>query len=78
MTDPFVGRLAADDESWGTKIPRYTCSRARTHESSTLVIERYPSMEALGPLWSSPEFHVAKTLTVGLVDVDFVVAIEGR
>jgi uncharacterized protein (DUF1330 family) len=48
------------------------------HEGSTLVIERYPSMEALLALWNSPEFQAVKELTVGLVDVHFVVAIEGR
>ena len=49
-----------------------------SHEGSALVIERYPSMEGLLALWNSPEFQAAKTLTVGLVDVNFVVAIEGR
>ena len=48
------------------------------HEGSVLVIERYPSMEGLLALWNSPEFQAAKELTVGLVDVNFVVAIEGR
>jgi len=48
-----------------------------TFGSSTVVIERYPSMEALLAFWSSPEYQAAKALTVGLVDVDFV-AIEGR
>ena len=49
-----------------------------SHEGSALVIERYPSMEGLLAFWNSPEFQAAKTLTVGLVDVNFVVAIEGR
>jgi uncharacterized protein DUF1330 len=43
-----------------------------------LVIERYPSLERLLAMWNSPEFQAAKQLTVGLVDVNFVVAIEGR
>ena len=48
------------------------------HEGSALVIERYPSMEVLLGLWNSPEFQAAKKHTVGHVDVNFVVAIEGR
>jgi uncharacterized protein (DUF1330 family) len=47
-------------------------------EGSVLVIERYPSMEGLLAFWNSPEFRAAKELTKGLVDVNFVVAIEGR
>jgi|GraSoiStandDraft_4_1057263.scaffolds.fasta_scaffold695432_2 uncharacterized protein (DUF1330 family) len=48
------------------------------HEGSILVIERYPSMEGLLAMWNSPDFQAAKKLTVGLVDVNFTVAIEGR
>ncbi len=48
------------------------------HEGSTVVIERYPSMEALLTLWNSPEFQAARRLSEGLVDVDFVIAMEGR
>jgi len=48
------------------------------HDGSILVIERYPSMEGLLAMWNSPEFQAAKTLTAGLVDVNFTVAIEGR
>jgi len=49
-----------------------------SHAGSLLVIERYPSMEGLLAMWNSPEFQAAKTLTAGLVDVNFTVAIEGR
>jgi hypothetical protein len=35
-------------------------------------------MEGPLALWNSPEFPAAKKLTVGLVDVNVVVAIEGR
>lgn len=48
------------------------------HEGSSIVIERYPSMEALLTLWNSPEFQAARKLSEGLVDVDFVIAMEGR
>lgn len=48
------------------------------HEGGTLVIERYPSMEALLALWNSPEFQAARALSHGAVDVNFVVAMEGR
>jgi uncharacterized protein (DUF1330 family) len=48
------------------------------HEGSIVVIERYPSMERLLALWNSTEFQAARTLTDGLVDVDFVVAVEAR
>ena len=48
------------------------------HEGSVLVIERYPSMEGLLALWNSPEFQAAKDLARDFVDVNFVVAIEGR
>jgi len=48
------------------------------HDGSVLVIERYPSMEGLLAFWNSSEFQATKKLTVGFVDVNFVVAIEGR
>lgn len=51
---------------------------ARSSGGGALVIERYPSMEGLLALWNSPERQAAKKLTAGLVDVNFVVAIEGR
>jgi uncharacterized protein (DUF1330 family) len=49
-----------------------------SHDGSIVVIERYPSMEALMALWNSPAYHAARTLTDGLVDVNFVVALEGK
>ena len=48
------------------------------HEGSILVIERYPSMDGLLAMWTSPDFQAAKKLTAGLVDVNFTVAIEGK
>jgi uncharacterized protein (DUF1330 family) len=48
------------------------------HEGSVIVLERYPSMDVLLTHWNSPEFQAAKKLTADLVDVNFVVAIDGR
>ena len=45
---------------------------------NVLVIERYPSMEHLTALWNSEAFQAARKLTDGFVDVQFVVALEGR
>ena len=48
------------------------------YKGSTLVIERYPSMADVQALWNSPEFQAARKLSTGFVEVNFVVAIEGR
>lgn len=48
------------------------------YEGGTIVVERYPSMEALLALWNSPEFQAARKLSDGFVDVNFVIACEGR
>ena len=43
-----------------------------------LTIERYRSMEDLLAFWNSPGYQEAKELRTGLVDMNFIVAIEGR
>ena len=46
--------------------------------SGGLTIERYRSMEDLLAFWSSPGYQEAKTLRAGNVEMNFIVAIEGR
>ena len=43
-----------------------------------LTIERYRSMEDLLAFWNSPGYQEAKKLRAGLVEMNFIVAIEGR
>jgi uncharacterized protein (DUF1330 family)/ketosteroid isomerase-like protein len=43
-----------------------------------LTVERYRSMADLLAFWSSPGYRDAKKLREGLVDMNFIVAIEGR
>jgi uncharacterized protein (DUF1330 family) len=50
---------------------------AWTHDGG-LTIERYRSMEELLAFWNSPGYQEAKTLRQGLVEMNFIVAIEGR
>jgi uncharacterized protein (DUF1330 family) len=47
------------------------------HEG-TLTIERYRSMEDLLAFWNSPGYQEAKKLRAGNVEMNFIVAIEGR
>ena len=43
-----------------------------------LTIERYRSMEELLAFWNSPGYQEAKKLRAGNVEMNFIVAIEGR
>lgn len=43
-----------------------------------LTVERYRSMEDLLAFWSSPGYQEAKKLRAGHVEMNFIVAIEGR
>ncbi len=43
-----------------------------------LTVERYRSMEDLLAFWNSPGYTEAKKLRAGNVDMNFIVAIEGR
>ena len=43
-----------------------------------LTLQRYRSLEDLLAFWNSPEYQEAKKLREGLVDLNFIVAIEGR
>ena len=43
-----------------------------------LTIERYRSMEDLLAFWNSPGYQEAKKLRAGHVEMNFIVAIEGR
>jgi ketosteroid isomerase-like protein/uncharacterized protein (DUF1330 family) len=43
-----------------------------------LTIERYRSMDDLLAFWNSPGYREAKKLRDGLVDMNFIVALEGR
>jgi uncharacterized protein (DUF1330 family) len=43
-----------------------------------LTIERYRSMEDLLAFWNSPGYQEAKKLRAGQVEMNFIVAIEGR
>jgi uncharacterized protein (DUF1330 family) len=47
------------------------------HEG-TLTIERYRSMEDLLAFWNSAAYQEAKKLRAGNVEMNFIVAIEGR
>ena len=47
------------------------------HEG-TLTIERYRSMEELLAFWNSPAYQEAKKLRAGNVEMNFIVAIDGR
>jgi uncharacterized protein (DUF1330 family) len=46
--------------------------------SGRLTVERYRSMKDLLDFWNSPGYQQAKKLREGLLDVHFIVAIEGR
>ena len=43
-----------------------------------LTVERYRSMEDLLAFWNSPGYQEAKKLRAGHVEMNFIVAIEGR
>jgi uncharacterized protein (DUF1330 family) len=43
-----------------------------------LTVERYRSMEELLAFWNSPGYQEAKKLRAGNVEMNFIVAIEGR
>lgn len=43
-----------------------------------LTIERYRSMDDLLAFWNSTGYHEAKRLRAGHVEMNFIVAIEGR
>ena len=45
---------------------------------SGLTVERYRSMGELLAFWNSPGYQEAKKLRVGNVEMNFIVAIEGR
>ena len=44
----------------------------------SLSIEQYRSMDDLLEFWNSPGYQDAKKLRAGLVEMNFIVAIEGR
>ena len=46
--------------------------------SGSLTVERYRSMEELLAFWNSPGYQDAKKLRAGNVEMNFIVAIEGR
>ena len=46
--------------------------------AGTLTVERYRSMEELLAFWNSPGYQEAKKLRAGNVEMNFIVAIEGR
>ena len=46
--------------------------------AGALTIERYRSMEDLLAFWNSPGYTDAKKLRAGHVEMNFIVAIEGR
>ena len=50
---------------------------AWTHAGG-LTVERYRSMEDLLAFWNSPGYQEAKKLRAGNVEMNFIVAIEGR
>ena len=41
-----------------------------------VVIEKYDSMDALLKFWNSPEYRKAKKTREGLMDVNFIIAID--
>ena len=43
-----------------------------------LTVEKYRSMGELLAFWNSPGYQEAKTLRAGNVEMNFIVAIEGR
>jgi uncharacterized protein (DUF1330 family) len=43
-----------------------------------LIVERYRSMEDLLAFWNSPGYRDAKKLRAGNVEMNFIVALEGR
>ncbi len=49
-----------------------------THRGHIVVVEKYSSMDELLHFWYSPEYQEAKKLREGVVDVDFVVAVEAQ
>jgi uncharacterized protein (DUF1330 family) len=46
--------------------------------AGSLTVERYRSMEELLAFWNSPGYQEAKKLRAGNVEMNFIVAIEGR
>jgi uncharacterized protein (DUF1330 family) len=72
---PLTAKAGAEPLAFGRAL---VLEGKWNHEGSSIVIERYPSMEALLALWNSPEFQAARRLCDGLVDVDLVIAMEGR
>ena len=43
----------------------------------TFMIERFNSLQAILDFWYSPGYQEAKKLREGLLDVDFLIAVEG-
>jgi uncharacterized protein (DUF1330 family) len=73
---PLTAKAGAEPLAGGRAL--HVLEGKWNYEGSSVVIERYPSMDALLALWNSPEFQAARRLSDGLVDVDFVIAMEGR
>ena len=72
---PLTAKAGAEPVAFGRAL---VLEGTWNHEGSSIVIERYPSMDALLALWNSPDFQAARKLCDGLVDVDFVIAVEGK
>lgn len=46
-------------------------------EDRIILVERFTSVQALLDFWYSPEYQEAKKLREGLLDIDFIIAVEG-
>ena len=46
-------------------------------EGRTVLLERFTSLQALLDFWYSNEYQEAKKLREGLVDIEFLIAVEG-
>ncbi len=41
-----------------------------------MIVEKFSSMDALLSFWNSPEYQAAKRLREGLIEANFIIAVE--
>ncbi|MFT4520305.1 MAG: hypothetical protein ACI9JM_002707 [Halioglobus sp.] len=46
------------------------------HEEGTVAVEKFSSKEELEKFWNSDAYREAKKLRDGVVDIDFIIAVE--
>ena len=73
-----AGPLAAEAGlSYVARNPEVHVLEGEWPFEGTFMIERFNSLQAILDFWYSPGYQEAKKLREGLLDVDFLIAVEG-